>query len=315
MAYLNAVNCNKEEFALGTVDCEPLLGEFSGFITVDSNWSVPVEDILSGDFDKDAVVALIENGTFEPFLGSVEFTNNTPDATTKEYTGGIMRVIRNGKPQYRFEFDKGIGYHKAAYSRNQQSGKNILLIDETGTLVGAYSGDGLNFTGLSLSMYNTNTYVPKTGDETAKTLIDVQLGNENQFNTRMALLTVDQSGIDFNTDIAPITGVVITGTSSVADGHIINVKAGNNTIFGIEGLLATNIRAVNNVTNAVIPITSIAETVNEGEYVVTFTTPPVAGTIIVYSTYDATATPPLAVAKLSDMQIYKGKSLPITVTA
>lgn len=315
MAYLNAINCNKEQFALGTVDCEPLLGEFSGFITVDSAWKIPVADIISGSFGSEEVLALIQNGTFEPFLNSVEFTNNTPEATTKEYTGGIMKVIRNGKPQYRFEFDKGVGYHKAAYSRNSQTGKNVLLIDESGTLVGAYTGDGLNFTGFNMSMYNTNTYVPKTGDETPKTLIDIQLGNEAQFNTRMALLTVGQSGIDFNTDIYPIIGVSITGTASVASGFNVNVNAVNNTIYGIEALTADNFRIRNTVTNAVLAIDTVVAGATPGNYVIETTTPPTLAATYVVETYDATATPPVNVALVGTNQFYKGVSPILTTVA
>lgn len=312
MILINAVSCNKAVFGTGLVPCELRLKDFKSFIIVPKSWSL---NLATDTFDGDYVISQIQNGTFVPFLNTVEFLNNTPDPTTKEYQGGITAVIRNGKPQYSFEYDNGIGFHKAAYGYNSFQSYNVVLVDSAGTVAVAESADGLSVTGFALSMLNTRTYVPQVGDETAKTLIEFQIANEEQFNKRMALIPVDQSGVDINSEVMGVVGVNITGASSVANGTQMIVTAGNNSIFGIQALAASNVRARNTVTNTVMPITSIAEGTIPGNYAVTFTTPPIAGVKFVFETYDATATPPTATALVGNNQLYRGVSKEITVVA
>lgn len=311
MALINALDCNKVDLNLGVTECELRLGEFRSFILVPKSWSIPVTELETMDLSY--VVGLVQAGTWQPVLNSVEFTNNTPDPTTKEYTGGVMAVIRNGKPQYMFEFDNGIGFHKAAYSKNSFKLYNIILVDESGTLVGATNGDGTRFTGLSASMVNTRTYVPETGDETAKTLIEFQLDNEAQFNTRMALITVGQSGVDVNTDIMAIIDVAITGTAEAGDPIQVSVDGVGNTIRGIEGLGAGNFRVINTATNAVVTLTSVTEGATPGTYLLTPTTPTVAAQTLRVELYDTTAG--VNVALVEPNQLYKGSSAIITVAS
>lgn len=313
MGLINALDCNKIDLGLGVVECERRLGQFQTPILVPKGWSVPLATIQALDFD--GVVALVQAGTWQPILGSVEFTNNTPDVTTKEYTGGITAVIRNGKPQYTFEYDNGLGFHAALYSKNGFNKYDVLIADDAGTIVGATSADGLRFTALSASMVNTGTYVPVIGDDTAKSLLSIQLSNETQFNTRMATLTVGQSGVDINTEILAITGVTITATPTAGDPIPVVVNAVNNVAYGIEALTATNFRVVNTATNTVLPIASVAAGVNEGEYAITLTTPAglVTGGTITIEVYDATV--PTNVALVGENQLYKGKSSVLTVAA
>lgn len=310
MALINAVDCNKVDLNLGITDCELRLGEFKSFILTPKSWSVAVEDLETMDLEY--VVGLVQAGTWQPVLNSVEFTNNTPEPTTKEYTGGVTSVIRNGKPQYMFEFDNGIGFHKAAYSKNSFQRYNVLLVDESGNLVGATSGDGTRFTGLSASMVNTRTYVPKTGDETPKTLIEFQLDNEAQFNQRMAIITVAQSGVDINTDVNAIVGVTITGTAEAGDPINIQVNGVNNSILGVEALTVSNFRVTNVTSGATVALTSVTEGATEGSYLLTPTTPTTAGQVLKVELYDAEAS--VNVALIEPNQLYKGSTLPPHIT-
>lgn len=305
MAQINAVNCNKENLNLGIVQCEAMLKDFKSFILTPKTWKIPLAELET--LDLATIVGFVQEDIWQPVLNSVEFLNNTPDPTTKEYTGGIMSVIRNGKPQYSFEFDNGIGFHKAAYSKNSFNQYNVLIIDSAGTIVGATTADGENFTGLSASMVNTRTYVPQVGDETAKTLIEFQLSNEEQFNKRMAIITVDQSGVDINSEILAVVGVTITGTANATTATV-QVNAVNNTIFGIQGLEAGDFSIVDTTTDSVVNITSVAEGTEPGSYVITATF--VVGNVITISTAGANDT-----AIIGDNQLYRGVSAPITVTA
>jgi len=309
MIQINALLCNKAVFGTGLVPCELKLKDFKSFIIVPNSWSV---NVTSGTFDKEYVIAQIQAGIFVPFLNALEFTNNTPDVTTKEYQGGIMSVIRNGKPQYTFEYDNGIGWHKAAYSYNSFQGYSVLLVDSTGTIVAASSVDGTILTGFKLSMLNTGTYTPQVGDETAKTLISFQIANEEQFNRRMALITAEEAGVDINSEISGVIGVTITGTASVANGINVQVNAGNNTIFGIEGLTAANFRFTDTTTNTVLDIDSATPGTEPGSYVFVMDDPLVATHTIKVETYDLTAS--VATALVGESQLYRGVSPAITVT-
>jgi len=313
MALINAVNCNKDNLGLGIVECEARLKDFKSFILVPKSWRLSIAELATLTYTQ--MVGFVQDDTWQPFLNAVEFVNNTPDPTTKEYTGGVMSVIRNGKPQYSFEFDNGIGFQKAAYSKNSFNQYNVLLVDSAGTLVGATSADGLSFIGLTASMVNTRTYVPQVGDETAKTLVEFQLSNEDQFNKRMALLTVDQTNVDINSELMGVIGVNITGTASVANGFVVDVTAVNNTIFGIEALDETNFRIRNTATNTVLAIDTVVAGANPGNYTIDTTTAPTLAATYVLETYDSTATPPVNVALVGTNQLYKGVSAPMIAGA
>lgn len=306
MALINAVDCNKVDLNLGIVDCEPRFGYIQSIILVPKNWSVPVTELAS--MNMEYVLGLVQDGTWQPVLNVLQRTDNTAEPTTKEYTGGVTAVIRNGKPSYMLELDNGIGYHKALYSKNSFQRYNILLVDQNGTIMGATSGDGLRFTGLTAGMVNTRTYTLQNDDETAKTNFEFQLINEAQFNQRMALITVGQSGVDLNTDIMAIVGVTITGTAEAGDPINIQVNAVNNSVFGIEALTVSNFRVTNVNTGAVVTLTSVTEGATEGSYLLTPTSPTTAAQVLKVELYDATAS--VNVALIEPNQLYKGSTLP-----
>jgi hypothetical protein len=314
MAIINAQNCNKTYLGLGLSDCELYLGEFRSVIAVPKGWSIPVSELVGMDLDY--IVGLVQQQTFDPILNAIQFTDNTPDPTTQEYTGGVISVVRNGKPQYQFEFNNGVFFHKALYSRNAFKLYDVLLVDDSGTIVGATTVDGTRFTGLSASMFNTQTFRPKVGDTNPRTLLDIQLDNESQFNTRMALIVTAQSTVDVNTEINPITSVTITGTASAANDITVQVNYASNATKGVEGLVAANFRIRNLTTDAVVAITSVTEsTVNKGEYLLEPTVALTATNVIVVEMYDATAIPPVNVALIAPNILYKGESAEMTVSA
>lgn len=314
MGLINAINCNKEDLGLGTVSCEIFLNEFKTPIPVRKGWSMLLTEFEALDYA--GFVELVQKSEWMPVLGSKQFTNNTPDPTTEEFSGGIISVIRNGKPQYQFDYDKGVNFHKALYSKNSQNAFDMILADASGSLVVALSADGTRVTGFEAGMVNTRTYMPKSGDASANTAFEFQLINEDQFNKRMAVYTADQSGVDFNSELKPITSVKIVGTATAGDPIEVTVTALGNTSYGIEGLLATDFRVINTVTNAVVALTSVAPGADAGTYLLTPTTPTVAAQVLKVSTYDTDAAVNVALIDVSaPFLLYKGESEPITVTA
>lgn len=313
MGQINTVDCNHEDLGLGTVSCEIFLSEFKTPILIKKGWSMTVTAFEA--LDMDGFVGLAQSGDWQPVLGSRQFTNNTPDPTTEEYSGGIISVIRNGKPQYQFDYDKGIGFHKALYSKNTFSQYNIGLVDDSGALVLALSADGTRVTGFEAGMVNTRTYMPKSGDTAANTPFEFQLINEIQFNKRMMVYSVEESGVDFNSELQPITSVTITGTNAAGDPIEVQVNASGNAGYGIEGLVAANFRVRNSATNAVVALTSVTDNGN-GSYNLDPTVATVAAQTLIVETYDSDAEVNVTlVDTLTPIRLYKGESPVITVTA
>jgi len=311
MGLINAINCDKDTLELGIVSCEQYLTEFKTPILIRKGWRMLRTAFEA--LDAEGFVALVQSGDWQPVLGSKQFTNNTPDVTTQEYTGGVLSVVRNGKPQYQFDYDNGIGFHKALYSKNGFNKFDIGIVDDSGTLILALTPDGLYVTGLTAGMVNAATFTPRTGDTDSMTGFSFQLTNEQQFNRRMVTYNIDQSEVDFN-DLPAVTGTTITGTATAA-GIVINVRSATNVSYGIEALTAANFRVYNPVTNAAITIATVVPLVAEGTYRITTTPVLTTGTPVVVQLWDATATPPVNVALVGDNQLYKGISDLITVTA
>jgi hypothetical protein len=291
----NGVNCQTVNLGTGLPDCVVREGLPNGFIRVPKGWNVPISTTI----DKEFVRLQVQNGVFKPFLGAVLFTDNTPEDTIQEFENGTKVVVRDGKPEFAFRYEKGYAFHKIAYSYNEYKGGDVLLTFESGAIAGAVSVDGTKFTGLDMGMLNTATYKFQTGAETSAVNLGFQLLNAKQFNTRMAILTSESLGFDLNTELYGIVDVVLTVASATATQAVVNVRALANPLFYIKGLLIGNFRITNDGTPVVA---TVAET-NAGEY--TFTYPTQSG-VLKIETYDASNT--VSVADV-DPYFYKGSVL------
>lgn len=315
MALINAVNCDKDFLGTGIGSCEVFLNkEMDGVIITPKGWYL---EVTNGNvpLTLEDLTVLVQKTTFDPVLGAVQFTDNTGDATTTDYTGGITAVVRNAKPTYQLRFESGLGFHTAAYSKNSFNQKNVLLVFG-GTIVGAYSPDGTRFYGLSMSMFNTQTLRLPAGDTRMGTLIDFQLSDEEQFNKRLAVLTADMLGFDVSSELQAIQSVTVTATATAGDPILVSVRSRNNTNYGIEALGAENFRIVNTATDAVLAITSVTATATEGNYSIVPTVALTQGQTIRIELYDNVADISTAVVDATTpVQLYKGQSAIITVAA
>lgn len=310
---INAANCKKFVLGTGLVDCEPFFGQPTTAMLVKKSWQLPVDD--SATFDLDYIVARVQDGTFVPFLSAKGFTENTPDPTRQDYPQGQRRTIRNGNPDYMFEYDNGLGFHKAAYSYNSSSW-NVILFDQVGNAQLQSNVAGTILTGFAASDINTRTYRQASGDTAAGTMLEIQLASPEEFNRQMTLVAVADIGANINSELRGVVSVNINIVSaSVASGIVVDVTSINNTAFGIEALLLGNFE-VYNVTDDVITNASaaVASTTILGRYTITSaaTAPAATDEIRVqtkgYSLGNATL---LA----GSTQLYKGQSGVFEMTA
>lgn len=304
---VDAQNCAKTRKNVGMPSCLADLKDYIGFIAVPKGWNLDVTE----DFNLAYVTEQIQKGLFIPFLRSLEFTDNTEDATLKTYNSGLSAVIRNGYPTYSFEFSKQYAFHKAAYTYNSNGVYDLLFIDSAGSIFLATNVAGDKVTGFSGGMLNTQTFKPNDGgSEVEKTLISMQLTNQLQYNSLGAILTPELLGFDAQSEINAIIDLNLVAVAPEAgEPLVVDVVATANPAFWIEGLIADNFRLF--VNGAVTAITSVTFTA-DNKYSFVPTTPFASTNEIYVEMYDSVNSVATANA---DGLLYKGKSNIVVATA
>jgi len=307
---IDALNCNKQFLGTGLVDCLLRKGKITSVIKVKPGWSF---DPATETFDLAYVVSKVQDGTFAPFLNTLDFLNNTPESITKEYADHSIAVVSNGKPQRSLEFDNGIYWHKAAASYSGFRNGGVIEIDNNGTVWLQRNVAGTKLTAYDTNMFNVPTYTDAFNDETAKTFIMYQVRNEVAWTNQMTAITQEQIGADLNDELKGFNNTIVTGTATPAL-ITVNVTAMGNTSYGIEALTEESFRVRNITTGLIVPIDTVtAVPGNPGKYTIDPTTNITATNIIVVELYDAIAEQPMAL--LGDNLLYYGQSANITVTA
>lgn len=261
MILINQKNCNKAIQNLGVPDCILQNGRITGFIANSPDWSI---NLTSGTFDLTTVNELIQEGTFIPILGAVETVNGTPEATTEEYQGGIMSVVRQGLPMFTFKFIKGWAFSRALYTMNSFQQYKLLLVFEDGSIAGAIDGD--IFSGYTLGMLNTGTFMHTDGATSGYSNTVVQMINSDEYSIDSAVLTRETNGFNAN-NLLPITDIVMLGRADVSNNKIyFTPKFRMNEASVLNGLAIANLRVtVDGVLDTITPASLVYDSVN-GEY-------------------------------------------------
>jgi len=309
MVLYNQKDCLTTRKNLGLPDCILQEGRLTGFIMTPKGWAI---NLTTDTFDLDYVNEQIQLGNFIPVLGAVEATNNTPEATTEEYQGGVMSVVRNGLPNFTFKFLKGgWKFANALYSYNSFQAFDVLFVFSSGAVAGATNGTTLS--GFDLGMLNSGTYMFTDGNTSASVSVTMQLINETQFNRDVALL--DASVLDFNvnSDINPITDIVMTGRADVsADKVYFKPTFDMNQSTTLGGIAISNLRVTIDGTATTIVALSLSYNSTTKEYEFEPTDAFTTSSSIVVQLYDSVNS--VATAKIGT-RYYKGATASITPTA
>jgi hypothetical protein len=306
---INQKDCITSRKNLGMPDCIIEQGRLTGFIIVPNGWAI---DLTTDTFNKVYVDLQIQQGNFIPVLGAIEATTQTPEPTTEEYQGGVKSVVRNGLPEYTFKFIKGgWKYASALYTYNSQQAFDVLFVFSTGAIAGATNGT--SFTGFDLGMLNTGTYMFTDGATSSSVSVSMQLMNEVQFNRDVALL--DSSVLDFkpNTDLMPISDIIITARGDVSDAKVyFKAYFDANQTSQLGGIAIANLRSTLNGVVDTITAASLSYNSTTKEWQYTPTTPLIVGTSIVVTLYDTVNS--VATAKIGT-RFYKGASTAVLAVA
>jgi len=237
---INQKDCLTTRKNLGIPDCIIQQGRLTGFIIVPKGWNI---NLTTDTFDLAYVNEQIQLGNFVPVLGAVEATNNTPEATTEEYQGGILSVVRNGLPQFTFKFLKGgWKFASALYTYNSFQAFDILLVFSTGAIAG--SSNGTLLSGFDLGMLNTGTYMFTDGSVSASVSVTMQFVNEESYNRDVALLDVSVLDFNPNNELFPITDIELSGArADVSSAKVwFKAKFAMNTATNLSGIAISNLR-------------------------------------------------------------------------
>jgi len=302
MVLINQKDCVTSRKNLGLSDCIIQEGRLKGFIIVPKGWAI---DLDTDTFNLAYVNEQIQLGTFVPVLGAIEATNGTPEATTEEYQGGIKSVVRNGLPEYTFKFIKGgWKFASALYTYNSFQAFDVLYVFSSGSIAGATNGT--TFSGFELGMLNTGTYMFTDGSTSASVTVSMQLVNEVQFNRDVAILEADSLDFKVNTDINPITDIVITARADASEGKVYFKPVFEmNKATTLGGIAIANLRST--IEGAVDTITaaSLSYNATTKEYQYTPTATLTATDTVIVELYD---TPNAVSCAKIGTKFYKGIS-------
>lgn len=309
MILFNQKDCLTTRKNLGLPDCIIQEGRLTGKILVPKGWSL---NLTSGTFDLAYVNEQIQLGNFIPILGAVEVTQNTPEPTTEEYQGGVMSVVRNGLPQFAFKFLRGgWKFSNALHTYNSFQAYDVLLVFSSGAIAGATNGTTLS--GFDLGMLNTGTYMFTDGSVSSSVTTSIQIINEAQFNRDVALLDASVLNFNVNTDINPITDIVMTGRADVSEGKVyFKATFDMNQATNLLSIAIPNLRyTIDGVADTITALSLVYNsTTKEYEFVPTTTL--TTSQSVVVQLYDGTEN--VACTKIGN-RFYRGTTASITPTA
>lgn len=306
---INQKDCLTTRKNLGLSDCIVREGRLTGFVIVPKGWAI---DLVTDSFNLVYVNSQIQLGNFTPVLGAIEATNGTPEATSEEYQGGIKSIVRNGLPEYTFKYLKGgWKFASALYTYNSFQAFDVLFVFSSGAIAGATNGT--TFSGFDLGMLNSGTYMFTDGATSSSVTVSMQLINETQFNRDVALL--DASSLDFkvNTDVYPITDVLISGRADISDSKVyFKPVFETNQANILGGIAIANLRVtISGVTNTITAL-SLSYNAQTKEWSFTPTGTLTISTPVIVELYDTVNS--VSVAKIGT-KLYKGISPSITPEA
>jgi hypothetical protein len=306
---INQKDCLTTRKNLGFSDCVIEFGIVDGFILTPKGWSL---DLTSLTFNKEYVNDQIQLGNFIPFLGAVEFLDNTPESTTEEYQGGIKKVVRKGLPEFAFKYIRGgwkFANALATWDSFQQY--DMLLVSRGGNIAGVNS-QGNILSAFDLGMMDSGSFKHFDGAVSASVTVMLQLLNETQYNQEVAIL--DRSVLDFNptSEIFPVTDIVLKDVVADASDNKIAVKAvfamNQSSILG--GATSANFRVYVNGTSSAID--TVVYNQLTSKYEISMVDPFASGNPIVVELYDTTNS--VATAKIG-VRYYKGVSTSVNAVA
>lgn len=305
------IDCSGEGSNIGVERCIVNYGKKTGHIQVPKGTSYPV----ASAFDKDFWNNEVQQGRAR-FLGAnFGVTTEVGDPTTETSTLQKQSVTDRPLPVVTADLRKGYEGHAGMYTMSGQDLYDVFDIYQNNIIKGALSLDGLSITGFSVGMYEVLTWEDATDGQSARTRIMYQYDDLFEYNTRGIALT--NLNFNANKDIKNIVDIDMTGRADISEQKIfVKTPWLRNLNQSVSGFAAANFRiTVSGVADPIVGTVTKNATTQEWEITPTAT---LSGStpVVVYLT-DATATPPVDVAKVgvANPSFYEGQTDVITPVA
>ena len=309
MNIINVKDCVNSRKNTGFGDCVLEFGIPKGYILTPKGWSL---DLNTNDFDKAYINEQIQAGEFIPFMGAVEFTDNTPENNKEEFQGGVKSTNRNGLPEFGFKFIRGGWlFANALASWDSFAKYDMLMVFEKG-IAGVTLSDGV-LGAFDLGDISANTYKHFDGNTSGHAMVGLQLLSAEQYRNDVAML--DKVALGYGNpvnEILPISDVLITdGTADASDNKIsVSIVFSMNAGEVVGSVDSSNLKVYEQ--GVATAINTVIYNSLTKKHEISLTTPPTAGNKIVVETYDTPNS--VNVAKIGS-RYFKGISAEITVTA
>ncbi len=309
MNIINVKDCVNSRKNTGFGDCVLEFGIPKGYILTPKGWSL---DLNTQTFDKTYINEQIQAGEFIPFMGAVEFTDNTPENNKEEFQGGVKSTNRNGLPEFGYKFIRGGWlFNNAVASWDTFAQYDMLMVFEKG-IAGVTLADGV-LGAFDLGDISTNTYKHFDGNASGHTMVSLQLLSAEQYRNDVAML--DKVALGYGNpvnEILPISDVVFTDGTADASDNKITFKMAFKMNEGevVQGADIPNFKVYEDGVSKTISVSTFNSLTKK--YELTLSVAPVAASKIVVTTYDDVAG--VAVAKINN-RFFKGESAEITTTA
>jgi len=245
-----AINCSQDAKGTGTTSCDiSSFGDATGIIPSIRNFSYAS---MTETLYKEAIK---ENNVF-PLLEIYGFEQNTPENERSTSSTGIMSDIRDGKPQFSFQFTKGGCFHKALYSLRGNSRWDLAIVFQAGILI--YKNDTVE-RGFRNSLFSVETFRLLQGTDPQMSTAVIQLASAEEFNKYHQFITWEELGFNINDINGAVETTLTIGTNS-ATSIPVRVTGACKTDVSVSGLDAVgNWTVINNSTGAEIEVTSVTE--------------------------------------------------------
>lgn len=305
MATVLGIDCSNSNGNIGVTNCVASPGQKIGHIKInDPSWSAPID----ATFNKAYWNNLVQQGIAQFFSGAFGVTTETADPTTETSSLQIQSVTSRALPVVTSIFKKGYEWHAGAFTNSGFGEAQVIEIFQDGSLRVFLSKDGTTVSGAQVGMYEVLTVQDATDAASQQSRIMYQMVDLLQYNTQGVFLT----NLDFNpnTEIYNILDINMTGRADTSDGKLyIKTPWLRNPNQSILGFASANFQIeLAGVSEAIVG--AIVYNATTKEWAITPTTAVANGQSWVVKTYDATATPEVAVAKVGTTtpKFHKGET-------
>lgn len=311
MATQFGIDCSKSRALIGTEPCFVEPGPLLGHIIFTNR---PSFDVATTTPNKVFFNSLVQQGTAYFVADAFGSPVETPDPTTETSDITLRQVVVNrGLPMVTTTLKKPYEFHKEFYKLSSQDQYSVALVYQNVIKVNM-SKDGLSWGGFNVGMYEVLTYEEATGSTKAQTRVMYQITDLDGYNTGgMYLYNLD---FNPNTDINNVVDVYMTGRADASDNKVfVKTVWDANQAFNIGGFAAANFRLY--INGVVDPINGTVTRNAQNEWEITPTATLTTDDEVVVELFDATATPPVNVAKVgtSNPKFYLGSTPVIEVVA